>query len=60
MIRVARGLLVVLVVLVAVGSAAAATRPAAPRTVGLTLEGERLALSSLRGRPVLINVWSSW
>lgn len=35
-------------------------RPAAPPIEGTTLEGDRMALSDFRGRPVLVNVWSSW
>jgi hypothetical protein len=36
-----------------------ASRPA--RDIrGVTLEGERLSLAELRGRPVFVNVWSSW
>lgn len=27
---------------------------------GTTLEGKRLSLADLRGKPVVINVWSSW
>jgi hypothetical protein len=38
----------------------AATRPKAPRVVGLTLEGKRVNLAQFRGKPVFINVWSSW
>jgi len=38
----------------------AASRPAAPPIAGTTLDGKRLALADLRGKPVLINVWSSW
>ena len=49
-----------LLVLTLVTTATAATRKPAPRTVGLTLDGKRLALSELRGKPVIINVWSSW
>ena len=41
-------------------SAGAASRPKAPPIVGKTLDGKRLALALFRGRPVLINVWSSW
>ena len=35
---------------------------AAPGTAltGVTLEGKQLALAKLRGKPVFINVWSSW
>jgi cytochrome c biogenesis protein CcmG/thiol:disulfide interchange protein DsbE len=32
----------------------------APPIEGTTLEGERLALADLRGRPVFVNVWASW
>ncbi len=41
-------------------TAGAASRPKAPTISGLTLEGKKVALAQLRGRPVLINVWSSW
>jgi len=53
----ALGLLVVALVAT---SAEAAERKPAPRTVGLTLADKRLALGDLRGKPVVINVWSSW
>lgn len=49
-----------LLVLVAVSAALGAEPKPAPRTVGKTLAGKRLALSDLRGKPVVINVWSSW
>ena len=51
-----------LVVLLATASTAAvaSSRPTAPRTVGLTLEGKRLSLAEFRGKPVMLNVWSSW
>jgi uncharacterized lipoprotein YbaY len=35
-------------------------RPAAPALTGTSLEGERISLEGFRGRPVLVNVWSSW
>ena len=35
-------------------------REAAPNVAGTTLEGEAIALGDFRGRPVMINVWSSW
>lgn len=41
-------------------AAGAAPRPKAPAIAGLTLEGKRITLAQFRGRPVLINVWSSW
>jgi hypothetical protein len=44
----------------AVAPGETATRPKAPRIVGLTLEGKRVNLAQFRGKPVFINVWSSW
>ena len=44
-------------------AAAAAPRaapPRAPALAGVTLDGTRASLAALRGRPVLVNVWSSW
>jgi hypothetical protein len=38
----------------------AADRPPAPPISGESLDGEMIALADLRGRPVLVNVWSSW
>ena len=35
-------------------------REAAPALSGVTLDGDAIALGDFRGRPVLINVWSSW
>ncbi|HEX2210357.1 MAG TPA: TlpA disulfide reductase family protein [Longimicrobium sp.] len=32
----------------------------APAYAAETLDGERTALSQLRGRPVLLNVWATW
>lgn len=43
-----------------VGAPATPTREPAPAIEGTTLEGERISLKSLRGRPVFVNVWSSW
>ncbi|HEU5206215.1 MAG TPA: hypothetical protein VFT94_01280 [Gaiellaceae bacterium] len=31
-----------------------------PAIAGRSLDGARLALTDFRGRPVLVNVWSSW
>ena len=36
------------------------TRETAPALAGVTLDGDAITLGDLRGRPVLINVWSSW
>jgi RTX calcium-binding nonapeptide repeat (4 copies) len=35
-------------------------RRIAPAIAGVTLEGRRLSLAAFRGRPVFVNVWSSW
>jgi hypothetical protein len=35
-------------------------RPAAPAIEGVGLDGQRISLAEHRGRPVLVNVWSSW
>jgi cytochrome oxidase Cu insertion factor (SCO1/SenC/PrrC family) len=40
--------------------AEAADRPPAPPIEGVSLDGERISLANLRGRPVFVNVWSSW
>jgi hypothetical protein len=53
-------LLAVGLALVVVGSAAAAQRPPAPHVSGRTLDGRPLSLEQFRGRPVFVNVWSSW
>jgi hypothetical protein len=49
-----------LALLAAPGIGAAEQRPQAPDITGVTLDGKRVALSHFRGRPVFINVWSSW
>jgi hypothetical protein len=36
------------------------SRPPAPTIQGTTLDGETVSLADFRGRPVLVNVWSSW
>ncbi len=46
--------------LVAVATAAAAARKPAPATAGPTVTGAKASLAALRGKPVFINVWSSW
>ena len=46
--------------LVVVATAAAATRQPAPAAAGPTVTGGKASLAALRGKPVFINVWSSW
>jgi hypothetical protein len=52
------------VVLLALATAAtaaqAATRPKAPPITGKTVTGGTASLAKLKGKPVFINVWSSW
>ncbi|MGH3133636.1 MAG: TlpA family protein disulfide reductase [Gaiellaceae bacterium] len=38
----------------------ASNRPPAPDIEGTSLDGERISLAGYRGRPVFVNVWSSW
>jgi cytochrome oxidase Cu insertion factor (SCO1/SenC/PrrC family) len=38
----------------------AAKRPPAPPIEGVSLDGERISLADFRGKPVFVNVWSSW
>ncbi len=40
--------------------AQSSSRQAAPPLSGVTLDGDAIAIGDFRGRPVLINVWSSW
>lgn len=44
--------------LAAVGMAAG--RPQAPEIAGPTVTGRSTSLAELRGKPVFVNVWSSW
>lgn len=44
----------------AAGGTAAAPRPKAPPIAGLTVTGGTASLEALRGKPVFVNVWSSW
>jgi hypothetical protein len=53
-------LLVICLALVVAATAAAATRQPAPATAGPTVTGGKASLAALRGKPVFINVWSSW
>jgi hypothetical protein len=39
---------------------AGAGSPAAVDLEGETLDGERLSLGALRGKPTFVNVWASW
>ncbi len=41
-------------------TAMAATRPQAPPVAGPTVTGGTASLAQLRGKPVFVNVWSSW
>jgi hypothetical protein len=34
--------------------------PAAREIAGETLDGSRLSLAEFRGKPVVVNIWSSW
>lgn len=50
-----------LALVVPLAAGAAPSRPKAPAIAGVTVDGKkRVALAALRGKPVLINVWSSW
>jgi hypothetical protein len=40
--------------------AEAAKRPPAPAIEGVSLDGDRISLADFRGKPVFVNVWSSW
>jgi len=58
-----RALALTVLALAVAGVAAASpdgTRRPAPAVSGVTLDGKRVSLSAMRGRPVFINVWSSW
>jgi uncharacterized protein YceK len=41
-------------------AASDSARDAAPQLSGTSLDGDPIALVDFRGRPLLINVWSSW
>ena len=41
-------------------TAVAADRAPAPSIVGPTVSGGSASLEALRGKPVFVNVWSSW
>ncbi|MCB9712838.1 MAG: TlpA family protein disulfide reductase [Myxococcales bacterium] len=41
-------------------SAGSALGETAPTLAGKTIDGERLALSDLRGQVVLVNIWATW
>ena len=41
-------------------SAKAANRPPAPPLEGVSLDGDPISLADFRGKPVFVNVWSSW
>jgi len=41
-------------------AATVATSGGGTEVAGETLDGERLSLADFRGKPVFVNVWSSW
>lgn len=49
-----------LVAVAAVASATAAVPGVAPSISGPTVTGGKASLASLGGKPVFLNVWSSW
>jgi hypothetical protein len=53
-------LLLTCLALVVVATAFAATPKPAPATAGPTVTGGKASLAALRGKPVFINVWTSW
>jgi hypothetical protein len=58
--RPAGALAFVVFALTLVGAAGAATPPPAPQIGGPTVTGGTASLTQFRGKPVFINVWSSW
>jgi hypothetical protein len=46
--------------LASIAVAAPSARRPAPEIAGRTIDGKRVSLAEFRGRPVLVNVWSSW
>lgn len=62
------GLVVLVLTLAACGGSSeaqaperpAADRARAPAIAGETLDGKRVSLADLRGKPVFVNVWSSY
>jgi hypothetical protein len=54
-----RGLALLIGLAVLVGTVSVASGARQP-LAGTTLDGKRLRLADLRGKPVMINVWSSW
>jgi hypothetical protein len=51
--------LVALLLVLALASTASAAA-GAPAVAGPTVDGKRASLAALRGKPVIVNVWSSW
>jgi hypothetical protein len=58
--RRAGALAFVVCALTLVAAAGAATRPPALQIAGPTVTGGTASLAQFRGKPVFINVWSSW
>jgi cytochrome c biogenesis protein CcmG, thiol:disulfide interchange protein DsbE len=57
--RIAAMTLVALAIVATATATPTARRPA-PQLTGVSLDGKQLSLAKLRGKPVFINVWSSW
>jgi hypothetical protein len=58
-VRIAALTLLALAIVATATATPEARRPAPPLS-GVTLDGKQLSLAKLRGKPVFINVWSSW
>jgi hypothetical protein len=56
----ALALLVLVSVAATTSTAQAAARQKAPPIAGKSLTGTKVSLGKLRGKPVFVNVWSSW
>ena len=52
--------LLVLALPLAASTATAASPTPTPQIAGTTFDGKRMSLAGLRGKPVIVNVWSSW
>lgn len=52
--------LALLLAAVSIAAASTSARRPAPPVAGVALDGKRVSLAAMRGRPVFLNVWSSW